>query len=110
MTFTVIFPAAGYYRIEASRPIRSKGWVTVDVGSASQLYRRVTKAPTVYGRVRNGCGKAHHIVWALPQPSPAAIDARDWTRTLFAQTVRYVAATAALFALGAYLGRNLSSG
>ena len=38
------------------------------------------------------------------------IDARDWTRTLFAQTMGYVAATAGLFALGAYLGRNLSSG
>jgi FtsH-binding integral membrane protein len=34
----------------------------------------------------------------------------DWTRTLFAQTMGYVAATAALFAAGAYLGRNLSSG
>ncbi len=34
----------------------------------------------------------------------------DQTRTLFAQTMAYVAATAALFALGAYLGRNLSSG
>jgi FtsH-binding integral membrane protein len=32
----------------------------------------------------------------------------DQTRTLFAQTMGYV--TAALFALGAYLGRNLSSG
>ena len=35
---------------------------------------------------------------------------RDQTHTLFAQTMGYVAATAALFALGAYLGRNLSSG
>ena len=34
----------------------------------------------------------------------------DQTRTLFAQTMGYVAVTAALFALGAYLGRNLSSG
>ena len=30
--------------------------------------------------------------------------------TLFAQTMTYVAATAALFALGSYLGRNLSGG
>lgn len=29
------------------------------------------------------------------------------THTLFAQTMAYVAATAALFAAGAYLGRNL---
>ncbi len=35
---------------------------------------------------------------------------RDRTRTLFAQTMGYVAVTAALFALGAYLGRNLAPG
>jgi hypothetical protein len=34
----------------------------------------------------------------------------DRTRTLFAQTMGYVAVTAGLFALGAYLGRNLSQG
>jgi FtsH-binding integral membrane protein len=33
----------------------------------------------------------------------------DWTRTLFAQTMGYVAATAALFAAGAYLARNMTS-
>jgi FtsH-binding integral membrane protein len=38
----------------------------------------------------------------------AAAPARDQGRTLFAQTMGYVAATAALFALGAYLGRNLA--
>ena len=36
--------------------------------------------------------------------------ARDQTHTLFAQTMGYVAATAALFALGAYLARNLTGG
>jgi uncharacterized protein len=36
--------------------------------------------------------------------------ARDQAHTLFAQTMAYVAATAALFALGAYPGRNLASG
>ena len=36
--------------------------------------------------------------------------ARDRTRTLFGQTMWYVAATAGFFALGAYLGRNLSEG
>jgi uncharacterized protein len=36
--------------------------------------------------------------------------ARDQTHTLFAQTMGYVAATAALFALGAWLGRNLTGG
>jgi modulator of FtsH protease len=35
---------------------------------------------------------------------------RDRTRTLFAQTMGYVAVTAGLFALGAYLGRHLSPG
>jgi FtsH-binding integral membrane protein len=36
--------------------------------------------------------------------------ARTDTRTLFGQTMGLVAATTALFALGAYLGRNLSGG
>jgi uncharacterized protein len=36
--------------------------------------------------------------------------ARDRAHGLFAQTMGYVAATAGFFALGAYLGRNLSSG
>ena len=36
--------------------------------------------------------------------------AQDQARTLFAQTMGYVAMAAALFALGAYLGRNLSNG
>ena len=41
---------------------------------------------------------------------PAGATARDRTHTLFAQTMGYVAATAGLFALGAYLGRNLGGG
>ena len=40
-------------------------------------------------------------------PSPAA---RDRTHTLFAQTMGYVAVTAGFFALGSYLGRDLSEG
>jgi FtsH-binding integral membrane protein len=36
--------------------------------------------------------------------------ARDRTRTVFAQTMGYVAGTASLFALGAYLGRDLVGG
>jgi uncharacterized protein len=36
--------------------------------------------------------------------------ARGQAHTLFSQTMGYVAATAALFALGAYLGRNLTGG
>ena len=35
---------------------------------------------------------------------------RDRAHTLFAQTMGYVAVTAALFALGAYLGRDLTGG
>jgi len=31
-SFTVKFPTAGFYRIEASGPDGSVGWVTVDVG------------------------------------------------------------------------------
>jgi modulator of FtsH protease len=38
---------------------------------------------------------------------PAGLAARDRGHTLFAQTMGYVAATTGLFALGAYLGRNL---
>jgi len=40
----------------------------------------------------------------------SATAARDRTRTLFGQTMWYVAVTAGMFALGAYLGRNLSQG
>jgi FtsH-binding integral membrane protein len=46
---------------------------------------------------------------SLTQPGIGAIP-RDQGRTLFAQTMGFVAGTAALFALGAYLGRNLSYG
>ncbi len=41
-------------------------------------------------------------------PSRAAV--RDRTRTLFGQTMVYVAVTAGFFALGSYLGRHLSQG
>ena len=41
------------------------------------------------------------------QMGPAA---RDQAHTLFAQTMGYVAGTAAMFALGAWLGRNLTGG
>ena len=38
---------------------------------------------------------------------PAGVVVRDRRHTLFAQTMGFVAATTGLFALGAYLGRNL---
>lgn len=40
----------------------------------------------------------------------AGVTARDRAHTLFGQTMGYVAVTAGCFALGAYLGRNLSAG
>jgi FtsH-binding integral membrane protein len=40
----------------------------------------------------------------------AGAPTRDQTHTLFAQTMGYVAATAGLFTLGAYLGRDLPGG
>ena len=40
----------------------------------------------------------------------AGATARDRTHTLFGQTMGYVAITTGFFALGAYLGRNLSEG
>ena len=40
----------------------------------------------------------------------AGLTSRDRTHTLFAQTMQYVATTTALFAAGAYLGRNLHGG
>ena len=40
----------------------------------------------------------------------ATAASRDRSRTLFGQTMWYVAVTAGMFALGAYLGRNLSQG
>jgi hypothetical protein len=54
--------------------------------------------------------KEQHVMnESLTYPGTAA-PARDQVHTLFAQTMGYVAATAALFALGAYLGRNLPGG
>ena len=41
---------------------------------------------------------------------PAGVLARDQVHTLFAQTMGYVAVTAALFALGAYVGRDIGGG
>jgi len=46
-------------------------------------------------------------VYSFGGTTPAA---SDRTRTLFGQTMGFVALTAGLFALGAYLGRNLSPG
>jgi FtsH-binding integral membrane protein len=41
---------------------------------------------------------------------PSAVVTRDQAHTLFAQTMGFVALTAAVFALGSYLGRNLTGG
>ena len=46
-----------------------------------------------------------------PYPYPASpVMTRDQSHTLFAQTMGFVAGTAALFALGAYLGRDFGGG
>jgi len=46
-----------------------------------------------------------------PYPYPASpVITRDQSHTLFAQTMGFVAGTAALFALGAYLGRDFGGG
>ena len=45
------------------------------------------------------------LAYGVPQAAQ-----RDRTHTLFGQTMGYVAVTAGFFALGAYLGRNLSEG
>ncbi len=42
--------------------------------------------------------------------APTNVTSRDRTHTLFAQTMQYVGMTAGLFALGAYLGRDLHGG
>ena len=44
------------------------------------------------------------------EPTPQPVLVRDESRTLFGQTMGLVAVTAGLFALGAYLGRDLSYG
>ena len=45
-----------------------------------------------------------------PSYSGTGSASSDQTHTLFGQTMGYVAATAGFFALGAYLGRDLSYG
>jgi FtsH-binding integral membrane protein len=47
---------------------------------------------------------------APPRVQGARAGTRDATHALFAQAMGYVAMTAALFALGAYLGRDLTGG
>jgi FtsH-binding integral membrane protein len=47
---------------------------------------------------------------SIAYQQPAGAMTRDAKHALFAQTMGYVAGTAALFTLGAYLGRNLSGG
>src|SRR5512146_516600 len=54
--------------------------------------------------------KGRHVMSESLTYQGARAPARDQAHTLFAQTMGYVAATAALFALGAYLGRNLGGG
>ena len=46
----------------------------------------------------------------MSSPDYGAVGVQNRTRTLFAQVMWFVAATAGLFAVGAYLGRNLGNG
>jgi FtsH-binding integral membrane protein len=46
----------------------------------------------------------------MSSPDYGGVGVENRTRTLFGQVMWYVAATAGLFALGAYLGRNLGNG
>jgi FtsH-binding integral membrane protein len=46
----------------------------------------------------------------MSSPQYGAVSVQNRTRTLFGQVMWLVAATAGLFALGAYLGRNLGNG
>lgn len=48
--------------------------------------------------------------WAPDYETGGGLVRSDDTQTLFGQTMGLVAATAGLFALGAYLGRSLSYG
>src|SRR5204862_7140568 len=60
-------------------------------------------------RRRDGAGDWVGVVSSVDTAlQPAA--ARDQARALFGQTMGLVAVTAGLFALGAYLGRDLSYG
>jgi FtsH-binding integral membrane protein len=46
----------------------------------------------------------------MSSPDYGAVSVQNRTRTLFAQVMWFVAATAGLFAVGAYLGRSLGNG
>jgi FtsH-binding integral membrane protein len=54
--------------------------------------------------------KERHIMTQTVPYQQMGTTARSQAHALFAQTMSYVAATAGLFALGAYLGRNLTGG
>src|SRR5262245_53339484 len=59
------------------------------------------------------CGKKHAVSNSATYGSYGGYGptlTRDPTRSIFSQTMGYVALTAGLFALGAYLGRGLSYG
>src|SRR5215475_6181950 len=60
--------------------------------------------PPDVGRTEGG-----HMSEYVDYGAPGVMS-RDRTRTLFAQTMGYVAVTTGFFALGAYVGRNLSQG
>jgi hypothetical protein len=86
-----------------------------DFVSAVELVRRQTRAAGqtdpvgqyFTARTEATGAACHERVTRLPG---AGAQDRGQARTLFAQTMGYVAVTAALFALGAWLGRSLAGG
>src|SRR5215472_18240292 len=68
------------------------------------------KAPDTRRSPAANWQKEHYVMSESHTYQGEGAPTRDQVHTLFAQTMGYVAVTAALFALGAYLGRNLTGG
>ena len=78
-----------------------------DALARSPTIKRTTPTPA---RRRTTMTTSHPLPERTTAPQPPIESLQDRTRTLFAQTMGFVALTAGLFALGAYLGRDLAGG
>ena len=106
-SFTVKFPTAGFYRIQASGPDGSVGWVTVDVGvndNTAPLHARAAPQPPgrprcalVSRRSRARCFSNQSSSWAGATRRPAAW-APACRRRFQTATTRSVSATASALA------------
>ena len=81
---------------------------------SDDLSRSQDCAPAMYSRRRRRDAASEKrgvrtMIQTVPYRQMGSLE-RGQAHTLFAQTMGYVAATAGLFALGAWLGRNLSGG